>query len=162
MWSLITKLTFYHLSSRIGKLSPSILLFIVKLIHELVSIFLSHCLEWKLFSVMSEIKHNWMKWMLFFKSISPSCNHPFFLLSLVTITENTVFAVGTESWPVLWRVTAKCESDWEQCHGLAFPGELQLLFIHFKSELWLSSTGDYTIKADNRPRAQNRNLCRSA
>ncbi|KAH1174881.1 hypothetical protein KIL84_008872, partial [Mauremys mutica] len=40
----------------------------------------------------------------------------------VTITENTVFAIGTESWPVLWRVTAECESDWEQCYGPAFPG----------------------------------------
>uniref|UniRef100_A0A803YJ52 Kelch like family member 26 n=1 Tax=Meleagris gallopavo TaxID=9103 RepID=A0A803YJ52_MELGA len=39
----------------------------------------------------------------------------------VTAAENPIFATRTESWPVLWWVPAKCESDWKQCHGSALP-----------------------------------------
>lgn len=49
----------------------------------------------------------------------------------VAAAENPIFATGTESWPVLRWVTAKCESDWKQCHGSALPGEFNRVFLSF-------------------------------
>ncbi|KAG8126941.1 hypothetical protein E2320_021972, partial [Naja naja] len=48
-----------------------------------------------------------------------------FQLSLLTATENPVFAVGADPWPVLWRILAKCQSDWQQCDGHALPDSFQ-------------------------------------
>ncbi|KAH0625778.1 hypothetical protein JD844_034022 [Phrynosoma platyrhinos] len=44
------------------------------------------------------------------------------ILSAFTATEKPVSTVGTEPWPVLWWIPAKCQSDWEQCNGLALSG----------------------------------------
>lgn len=51
-----------------------------------------------------------------------------------TAAENPIFATGAESWPVLRGIIAKCESDWEQCHGSPLPGESRGFFLGFGDE----------------------------
>lgn len=60
----------------------------------------------------------------------------YFLPSFLSATaaENPIFATGAESWPVLWGITAKCEPDWEQCHGSPLPGEFKGFFLGFVDE----------------------------
>lgn len=61
-------------------------------------------------------------WFLWIGSAIHSCFHAI-LLCTAAVTEDPVFATRAESWTVLWRLTAQCQSDWKWQHWPAFSGE---------------------------------------
>lgn len=65
------------------------------------------------------LKHYFFWW---FRSVIHSCFHAI-LLCTAAVTEDPVFATRAESWTVLWRLTAQCQSDWKWQHWPAFSGE---------------------------------------
>lgn len=67
-------------------------------------------------------------------ALNAQCTFKWWMSLLVTATEDPIFAVGTEPRAVLWRVSAKRQSDWEQCYWPAFSGEYfpLCLYVHGK------------------------------
>lgn len=59
---------------------------------------------------------------LWIRSVIHSCFHAI-LLCTAAVTEDPVFATRAESWTILWRLTAQCQSDWKWQHWPAFSGE---------------------------------------